>query len=97
MKVEWMNHTGFVVSNMDRSLAFYRDLLGLEIERDDIFEGEFFSKLVGYPDAKMHIVYLGHGDRKHSVELIEYLNPSGGTAPLPGTQQRWCGAPGYHC
>ena len=83
MKIEWMNHTGFVVSNMDRALAFYRGLLGLEIERDQILEGEFISELVGYPDARLHIVYLGLGDLKHSVELIEYLNPCGGPAPLP--------------
>ena len=36
MNVEWMNHTGFVVSDMERSLIFYRDQLGLEIERDQI-------------------------------------------------------------
>ena len=83
MNVEWMNHTGFVVSNMKRSLAFYRDQLGLEIERDQILEGEFISELVGYPDAKLHIIYLGLGDMKHSVELIEYLNPRGNAAPLP--------------
>ena len=83
MNVEWMNHTGFVVSNMERSLAFYRDQLGLEIERDQILEGEFISELVGYPDAKLHIIYLGLGDMKHSVELIEYLNPRGNAAPLP--------------
>lgn len=29
MKVEWMNHTGFVVNDLERSLKFYRDLLGL--------------------------------------------------------------------
>ena len=62
MKVEWMNHTGFVVSNLERSLEFYRDLLGLEVERDQILEGEFISQLVGYPDARLHIVYLGIGD-----------------------------------
>jgi len=78
-----MNHTGFVVSNMERSVAFYRDQLGLEIERDQILEGEFISELVGYPDAKLHIIYLGLGDVKHSVELIEYLNPRGDAAPLP--------------
>ena len=78
-----MNHTGFVVSNMERSVAFYRDQLGLEIERDQILEGEFISELVGYPDAKLHIIYLGLGDMKHSVELIEYLNPRGDVAPLP--------------
>ena len=83
MNVEWMNHTGFVVSNMERSVAFYRDQLGLEIERDQILEGEFISELVGYPDAKLHIIYLGLGDAKHSVELIEYLNPRGNAAPLP--------------
>ncbi len=47
MKVEWMNHTGFVVSDMERSLAFYRDLLGLKEERNHVLEGEFISQLVG--------------------------------------------------
>ena len=28
MKLQWLNHTGFVVSDMERSLAFYRDMLG---------------------------------------------------------------------
>ena len=83
MNVEWMNHTGFVVSDMERSLVFYRDQLGLAIERDQILEGEFISELVGYPDAKLHIIYLGLGDSKHSVELIEYLNPPGSAVPLP--------------
>ena len=39
MKVEWMNHTGFVVSNMDRSLAFYRDLLGAELRTEHQVRG----------------------------------------------------------
>ncbi len=83
MKVEWMNHTGFVVSDMERSLAFYRDLLGLSEERNQILEGEFISQLVGYPNAKLHIIYLGIGDTKHSVELIQYLNPPGESVALP--------------
>ncbi len=83
MKVEWMNHTGFVVSDMERSLAFYRDLLGLREERNQILEGEFISQLVGYPNARLHIIYLGIGDTKHSVELIQYLNPPGESVALP--------------
>ena len=83
MEVEWMNHTGFVVSDMERSLVFYRDLLGLQEERNQILEGEFISELVGYPDARLHIVYLGMGDMRHSVELIQYLNPTGGNRALP--------------
>lgn len=77
MKLEWMNHTGFVVSDMERSLGFYRDLLGLKVETDGVREGAEISKVVGYPDAKIRAVYLGAGDMRHSVELIEYINPPG--------------------
>ena len=87
MEVEWMNHTGFVVSDMERSLAFYRDLLGLQEERDQILEGDFISELVGYPDARLRIVYLGAGDMRHSVELIQYLNPPGDAVSLPRRHQ----------
>ena len=87
MEVQWMNHTGFVVSDMERSLTFYRDLLGLQVERDQILEGEFISEVVGYPDARLHIVYLGMGDLRHSVELIQYLNPPGDAAALPQRHQ----------
>ena len=87
MEVEWMNHTGFVVSDMDRSLEFYQDLLGLKQERNQILEGEFISELVGYPDARLHIVYLGTGDLRHSVELIQYLNPAGTPAAMPERHQ----------
>ncbi len=87
MEVQWMNHTGFVVSDMERSLAFYRDLLGLEVERDQILEGDFISEVVGYPDARLHIVYLGMGDMRHSVELIQYFNPPGDTVNLPERHQ----------
>ena len=76
-KVEWMNHTGFVVADMDRALGFYRDMLGLTEERNLVVDGEYISQLVGYPDSKLHIVYLGVGDMRHAVELIQYLNPVG--------------------
>lgn len=78
MKLEWLNHTGFVVSDMERSLAFYKDVLGLTEEMNGIREGAGISEVVGYPDAKLHVVYLGTGDLKHSVELIQYINPPGG-------------------
>ena len=90
MKVEWMNHTGFVVADMERSLAFYRDLLGLMEERNTILEGGMISQLVGYADARLHIVYLGTGDMRHSVELVQYLSPIGD--PVVATQRNGVGA-----
>lgn len=59
------------------------------MERDQILEGEFISELAVYADARLHIVYLGLGDKKHSVELIQYLGPVGGMTPGPRTQPSW--------
>ena len=78
MKIDWMYHTGFVVSDIERSLAFYRDLLGLEEERNTVIEDEFISKLLGYPGVRVHTVYLGIGDMRHSVELLQFLDSRGG-------------------
>ena len=51
---------------MEKSLAFYRDLLGLEEERNQILEGELADQLVGYKDAKLHVIYLSNGDMRHA-------------------------------
>ena len=81
--VEWINHTGLVVSDMERSLAFYRDVLGLVEERSDVMEGEMISRLTGFEDARIRIAYLGIGDMRHSLELVEYLNPVAVPAARP--------------
>ena len=75
MQVNWMNHTGFVVSDMESALGFYRDLLGLEVQRDATAEGEAISHILGFEDARVRIVQLGTGDMRHAVELLEYLHP----------------------
>jgi catechol 2,3-dioxygenase-like lactoylglutathione lyase family enzyme len=77
MKVEWLHHTGFNVSNMDQSLEFYRDWLGLEVTRDFVFEGEMLDKLGGIPGSKAHLVFLENGDGRHFLELVEWLSPAG--------------------
>jgi catechol 2,3-dioxygenase-like lactoylglutathione lyase family enzyme len=77
MRLKWLYHTGFVVSDMERSLAFYRGLLGMKVERSMVVEGDFISQVVGYSKAKLNIVFLGVGDMRHALELIQYLNPPG--------------------
>ena len=79
-KLTWMNHTGFVVADMEEALRFYRDLLGFTEDRNLVAEGEFISQLVGYPDTRLHVVYLGLGDMRHALELLQYLSPVGGPA-----------------
>lgn len=83
MTVKLMTHTGFVVSDLERSLEFYRDLLGLKVKRSGIAEGEFNSQALGYPGLKLNKANLSMDDEGHEIELIQYLNPEGGSvAPI---------------
>ena len=75
MPVEWMNHTGLPVASMEKALKFYQELFGLSVEMDRILEGEILESMTGEPGIKVHIAYLGNGDGRHSVELVEWLNP----------------------
>ena len=85
MNVEWLHHTGFNVSDMERSLEFYRDLLGLEITNDLVFEGEILQQMTAQKNPRAHIVFLGNGDSRHMLELIQWLSPIGEPTNLPAT------------
>ena len=83
MNVEWLHHTGFNVSDMERSLEFYRDLLGLEVTNDLVFEGEILEQMTAQKNPRAHIVFLGNGDNRHMLELIQWLSPIGEPTNLP--------------
>ena len=71
-----MNHTGFVVQSLERSLEFYRDALGLEEEKSFDSESWALSQIVGYDNAHIKGAMLVGADG-HSLELIEYVRPAG--------------------
>ena len=73
-----VHHTSFTVSDMARSLRFYRDLLGLKVTVDRLTDIQYLRDIVGYPDAKLHIVYLElPSGSDHILELIQYIAPEG--------------------
>ncbi|MBI3967613.1 MAG: VOC family protein [Chloroflexi bacterium] len=76
------HHTSFTVSDLDRSLAFYRDVLGLEVTAEIGGSTPYVSKVVGYPDAKLRIAFLRLPGTSHRLELIQYLSPAGDRPPL---------------
>ena len=50
-------HTMIRVLDLDRSIAFYRDHLGMELlHRTDYEGGRFTNAFVGYGDEKTHAV-----------------------------------------
>ena len=75
-------HFSFTISDMDQSLAFYRDLLGMEVVTEQVQHNEYTSKLVGYPDAHLKVAMLRipggfAGPSNHVLELVEYVHPRG--------------------
>lgn len=46
------------VRDIERSLALYRDLLGLEIVEDKTLSGPAIMGMVGYQDGRMRMVHL---------------------------------------
>jgi len=73
-----LDHLAVTVSDMDRSLTFYRDLLGLrEVERHRL-EGETISTMAGKPGVVMQVVRLAAPDTPGVLlDLQQYLAPEG--------------------
>lgn len=67
-------HTGFQVADLDRSLHFYRDLLGLEEIWRRVVREDYIGTLVGYPGLELHQVLLRIPGTDHCLELLDYRN-----------------------
>jgi catechol 2,3-dioxygenase-like lactoylglutathione lyase family enzyme len=82
MGVTGILHTGLTVSDLERSIAFYRDLLGLELIAQWDSSQPYLRQIVAYPDAELRIALLrlpqtGEGGPGHHIELLEYRRPRG--------------------
>ena len=71
-----LDHVSVTSGDLDRSLAFYRDLLGLELRARGEAEGSSEFEITGIAGAKVRWadLQLPHGQ---ALELIEYTEPTG--------------------
>jgi catechol 2,3-dioxygenase-like lactoylglutathione lyase family enzyme len=75
-------HTSFTVADLDRSIAFYRDELGLELVHEQEQANAYTRTFVGYPDAHLRIAQFAIPGAAaprsgHVIELVEYVAPRG--------------------
>ena len=67
-------HTGITVSDLDRSMRFYRDVLGFEVSAPVQVSGPFFEKVTDVPGCVIDVAFArGAG---HIVELLCYRQPA---------------------
>ena len=76
-----MFHTGFVVKDIDRTIDFYTNVMGLKLVGRTERSGDFASKLLAFPDAHIKGAFVELGDG-HQLELIQYINPPVGEGRL---------------
>jgi catechol 2,3-dioxygenase-like lactoylglutathione lyase family enzyme len=68
------HHTGIQVADLDRSVAFYRDILGFELVFAWNPQAEYIRTIVGYPDADIHAAVLRMPGSDIYLEILEYRN-----------------------
>ncbi len=67
-----VHHVGLTVKDLDKSLAWYRQMFGVEPVFVTYAEGEQLSAAVGVPGAKLSFAFLRFGET--DVELLSYNN-----------------------
>jgi catechol 2,3-dioxygenase-like lactoylglutathione lyase family enzyme len=70
-----VHHFSRVVSDMRRSLSFYRDILDLRVVVDEEMEGEVLSREVALEGASLRLVELAIPGTEALLELLEYHSP----------------------
>lgn len=69
-------HIGVTVRDMDKSIAFYRDILGLKFQGELIMEGKETDLLFARKNCKVRVAYLNGSEEMIAppVELIQFLS-----------------------
>lgn len=72
-----ISHVGISVENMDRSVHFYRDLIGLKLlgGKTGRFKGELYDTIFQLKNSQGRIAMLENGSMR--IELFEFENPRG--------------------
>jgi catechol 2,3-dioxygenase-like lactoylglutathione lyase family enzyme len=76
MTITRIDHVGITVSDVDRALGFYRDVLGLRVIAHSTVTESEVAELLGLDSVQLRIADLDSGDGR-IVELIQYVQPEG--------------------
>jgi catechol 2,3-dioxygenase-like lactoylglutathione lyase family enzyme len=74
-----VNHLNIVVADVDRSLAFYVGLLGMQVTFETELIGEWIDTVVGLTGAHARCVFVQPTGGGCRLELLQYIYPPGVT------------------
>jgi len=73
-----LHHTGLTVSDLDQSLRFWRDAMGMQVIFQQEKKGGYIETIVGEPGAHVRMAHLAFDGEGTRIELFEYLSPRAG-------------------
>ena len=80
VRVRSTGHTGITVSDLDRSIRFYRDLLGCDVSVPVRAAGPLFETVTGVPGCQIDIAFARVPG--HVIELLCFRAPDGRASTL---------------
>ena len=70
--IKEVRHIGIVVNNMENSLKFYQDLLGLKIIKDMDEQGGYINNMLSLDGVQVRTVKLSAGMGNTLIELLDF-------------------------
>jgi len=68
------HHTGVQVADLERSIRFYRDILGFKLVFQWNPQADYIRTMTGYPEADIHAAVLQMPGSDVFLELLDYRN-----------------------
>ena len=77
--IDAVESVGITVADLDRSVAFYEEVLGFEVVSETALSGDTHERLMGVFGTRARVAHLRLGD--DLIDLIDYLAPEGRPYP----------------
>lgn len=74
-----MHHVGITVADIERSIRFYRDVLGFTLVRRRTADAPYLAEQTGYAGVRLEVAsFKSTPDSAQSLELVQYLTHADG-------------------
>ena len=73
-----VHHVGLTVRDIEQSIAFYHEVLGMALIRRRETDADYIARQTGYPGVRMAVAsFRPTPDSPQSLEIVQYLTHAG--------------------